>query len=83
MPIVFQDKRSKVKVVLSLSRKHGRIHSRIQTEPLAPGSYSLVQLITMLRGRCLLFFKIGGQRSRLDCQIVGKHGKIKCRQDTD
>ena len=34
---------------------------RIQTELKAPGSYNMVQLITMISGRCLLLFKVRGQ----------------------
>ena len=45
----------------------------------SPGSYNLVHLISMMRQRCLLFFKVGGPRSRSYCHIVGK----RCRQDTD
>ena len=41
---------------------------------------SLQDLTTWyIRGRFLLFFKVGGQRSRLYCHIVGK----RCRQDTE
>ena len=38
----------------------------------------LVHLASMIRGRCQLFFKVGGQRSSFYCHIVGK----RCRQDT-
>ena len=47
-------------------------------EPLAPGSYNLVQLISMMREICFLFFKIGGQRS----MFVLSHSR-KTWQDTD
>ena len=49
------------------------------TESFASGSYKLVHLITMMRGRCLLFSKVRGQRSRSFCHTVGK----PCRQDTE
>ena len=61
----------------------GYIVGRIQTEPLAAGSYNLVQLISMMRGRCLVFFKVGGLSSRWYCHIVGKCDRIRCRQDTN
>ena len=51
----------------------------LKAKPLAPGSYNLVYLISMMTGRCLLLFKVGGQRSRLYCHIIEKH----CRQDTE
>ena len=31
----------------------------------------------------LLLFKVGGQRSRSFCHIVGKRGRIHSRQETD
>ena len=50
----------------------GYIVGRIQTEPLVKGSYNLVQLISMKRGCCLSFFKVGGQSSRSYCYVVGR-----------
>ena len=59
---------------------HGGVQcSRIQTEPLVPAFYNRVHLITQLRGRCPLFFKVGDQRSRSYFHKVGK----RCRQDTE
>ena len=52
---------------------------RIQNEPLAPGSDNLVKLISMMRERAFLFFRVDGQRSRSYCDIVEKD----CRQDTE
>ena len=56
MPIVFYGWRSKVRVVLSRSRKN--FVGRIQNEPKAQGSYNLAQLIPITRGRCLFLFKV-------------------------
>ena len=30
-----------------------------------------------------IFFKVGGQRSRSYCHIVGNRNRIRCMQDTD
>ena len=39
---------------------------------LTLGSYNLVHLISMIKERCLSFFKVRGQRSRSHRHIVGK-----------
>ena len=52
---------------------------KIQAEPNDLGSSNLVQLITIMRGRSLLFFKVMGQRSRSWQHLIGK----PCGQDTD
>ena len=54
----------------------GYIVGRIQTEPKVQ---DLKTWYSMIRGKCLLFFKVGGQRSRSYFHIVGK----RCRQITE
>ena len=45
-----------------IEEKRGSIHCRPHTDlticSLVPGSYNLVQLISMMKGRCLLYNKV-------------------------
>jgi hypothetical protein len=52
---------------------------KTKTKPQAPESFNFVYLITIMRGKILLFFRIRGQRSRSKHDLVGK----PCRQDRD
>ena len=44
----------------------GYLVGRIQTESKAPGTYNQVQLITMIRERCVLLFKVRGEYYHLE-----------------
>ena len=57
------------------------VRRALLTELIAP-THNLVQLITMMKERCLLFFKVGGQRSESYCHIEEKRGRVHCKQDT-
>ena len=48
-----------------------------KAKPLGARSKNLDHMISMVRGRCLLFFKFRGQRSRSYCHKVGK----RCRHE--
>ena len=74
------DRRSEVRVKLSLSRKTWQDNCRQATDGTI--SFRILQWGTIhqiIRWRCLLFFKVVGQRWRSYCHIVGK----RCSQDTE
>ena len=55
MPLVFQGRFSKVKVVFPVVEN---VVGNIQKEPQAPASYNLLQLITMMREKYAYCFSI-------------------------